>query len=88
MANTTRAQEIEALRDNALKTALGDLLKFLDPSNPDCGVDPEVRRQAGSYLDSWVAGPLAAALNRQDLGAWREGCDSVRIAEEFLAKVR
>lgn len=88
MAKTARELEIEALRDRALKTALGDLLRFLDPTDTGCDIDPEVRRAAGSYLDSWVVGPLTAALNRQDLGAWRDGNDSVGLAEAFLAEMR
>lgn len=81
-----REQEIERLRDQTLKAALDNLLKFIDPTNTDCAVSPEARREAAQYLDSWVAGPLASALNRQDLAVyWGE---STARAEEYLAATR
>jgi hypothetical protein len=83
-----REQQIEAARDNALTAALEDLLAFLDPDDDDCDVDPQVRREASLYLESWVAGPLAAALNRQELGTWAQGHSGRGRAAKYLALIR
>lgn len=78
----SRSEQITQLRNKALMAALNDLLKFIDPDNKDCDVSPEVRKEAASYLESWVAGPLAAALRMRDLGAW-EHAETI-VAQRYL----
>ena len=82
MALTKREQEINNLRDQALMVALDHLLEFINPDDPQCSVDPDVRKASAQYLESWVAGPLAAALNLQNLGDYRQS--RIRRAQEYL----
>lgn len=45
-----------------LETALRDAEAYCDPTNKDCGIDPEVRKVSRLYVSSWVIQPIENAL--------------------------
>lgn len=81
----------ETLRDDALAVALGNVLQLADPDNPNVLVAPTeggqnhaIRTAVRSYLLTWVAGPLADALLRRDLDAWRGSSPAAMEARAYL----
>lgn len=82
MATTSKAEEINILRNRAILNALDHALRLADPEDENVRIRPfapleeeqALRKELAPYVMSWIVGPLTDALRQRNLGDYRHVC--------------